>query len=122
MPKVNHFDIPANNPEKAMEFYKKVFGWRFQKWEGPIDYWFSDSGNPNEEGINGAIGKKNDPNEGIVNTIGVDNLDKFIQKIIDSGGKITNPKHAIQGVGWLAYFEDLDGNTFGLMQDDPNAK
>ena len=24
-----HFEIPAENPEKAMEFYRKVFGWKF---------------------------------------------------------------------------------------------
>ena len=34
MDRVVHFEIQADNPERAIEFYKKVFGWNFQKWEG----------------------------------------------------------------------------------------
>jgi len=28
----------------------------------------------------------------------------------------------IPGVGWLAYAKDTEGNTFGMMQPDVNAK
>ena len=107
---------------KSMKFYQAAFGWTFNKWEGPIEYWFSQSSNPNELSIDGAIAKKTKPNETVVDTIGVENLDDIIRKIKDQGGKITNPKHAIPGVGWLVYFQDPDGNIFGIMQNDKNAK
>lgn len=29
---------------------------------------------------------------------------------------------AIPGIGWLAYCTDPEGNTFGIMQNDPKAR
>ena len=39
MPRPIHFEIPADHPERAIEFYHNVFGWEFQKWEGPNRQW-----------------------------------------------------------------------------------
>ena len=39
MPRVIHFEIVADKPERAMKFYKEVLGWEFNKWNGPQDYW-----------------------------------------------------------------------------------
>jgi len=39
MPRVSHFDIPVDDPVRAQKFYKKVFDWKFEKWDGPMDYW-----------------------------------------------------------------------------------
>ncbi len=55
MPKVTRFEIPAEKPERAVEFYKKVFEWKIEKWQGPIQYFLIDTGNNEERGINGAI-------------------------------------------------------------------
>ena len=122
--KVIHFEILAKNPQKAMKFYSDVLGWEFIKWDGPIDYWFTKSGPKTAPGIEGAIGEKEDDETtaGITNTIGVSDIDDVIKKIKKSGGTIVNEKHAIPGVGYLAYFKDLDGNIFGIMQDDQSAK
>ena len=35
-----------------------------------------------------------------------------------AGGRVALPKMAVPGVGWLAYFIDPEGNTFGIMQTD----
>ncbi len=35
MPKVIHFELPADDPERAVAFYEKVFGWTINKW-GPL--------------------------------------------------------------------------------------
>ena len=40
MPRVVHFEIVADMPERVMKFYKEVFAWEFKKWDGPQDYWF----------------------------------------------------------------------------------
>jgi predicted enzyme related to lactoylglutathione lyase len=37
MPRVVYFEIPADDPERAAKFYKEVFGWKIDKWEGPFD-------------------------------------------------------------------------------------
>ena len=39
-----------------------------------------------------------------------------------SGGSIALPKMPVPGVGWLAYFKDTEGNIFGAMQGDANAR
>ena len=55
-------------------------------------------------------------------TIGVQDIDQYIKKIEENGGKITSPKLAIEGVGWLINFEDPQGNKYMIMEDDPKAK
>jgi len=37
MPRVIHFDLPADDPERAIRFYETVFGWQIRKWEGPME-------------------------------------------------------------------------------------
>lgn len=37
MSRVIHFEIPADDPERSISFYEKVFGWRIEKWDGPIE-------------------------------------------------------------------------------------
>jgi len=53
MPRPTHFEIPSDNPERAISFYEAVFGWKFQKWEGPMPYWLITTGPDSEPGING---------------------------------------------------------------------
>lgn len=55
MTRVIHFEIASDNPERAAKFYKEVFDWKIEKWEGPVDYWLVTTGKENEPGINGAI-------------------------------------------------------------------
>jgi len=121
MPRVIHFEIPADDPERAVEFYKKVFGWTVDKWSGPTDYWLVTTGK-GEPGIDGGILKRPHPGAGTVNTIGVADLDVALQQVQRAGGKTVVPKMAIPGVGHLAYCQDPEGNTFGMMQADTSAK
>lgn len=119
MTRVVHFDFEAEEPEKIVPFYEKAFGWRFEKWDGPMDYWLITTGK-GKTGINGGMSPKN---QGVAcNTIGVTDIDKLIKRIKQNGGNIINEKMAIPGVGWIAYFKDPEGNTWGIMQDDVYAK
>lgn len=43
IPRFVHFEVYEKNPEKLIEFYTKVFGWKFEKW-GPLDYWIIKTG------------------------------------------------------------------------------
>ena len=122
MPRPVHFEIPAERPERAIEFYQKVFGWTFHKWEGPLEYWLVKTGDPKEPGIDGGLMRRRDPAQPCVNTIGVANLDATLGVVTSSGGECVVPKMPVPGVGWLAYCKDLDGHIFGLMQPDTNAK
>ena len=55
MARVVHFEIHAENPERAIQFYQKSFGWEFQKWEGPMDYWLVMTGPKDQPGIDGGL-------------------------------------------------------------------
>ena len=116
-----HFEIPSDNPQKAIEFYSKLFGWKFSKWDGPMDYWLINTGDPGEPGINGGLMQRRDPNQPCVNTIGVTNLDESVATVLQMGGAIALPKMPVPGVGWLAYCKDTDGHIFGMMQPDTAA-
>jgi predicted enzyme related to lactoylglutathione lyase len=122
MPRVIHFEISADDPERAAAFYREVFGWQIEKWVGPLDYWLITTGPPDEPGIDGGLAKRASPQEQTRNTIGVDSVDDAVAKIVVNGGQVMLPKHAVPGVGYLAYCSDPEGNIFGLMQDDPAAQ
>jgi predicted enzyme related to lactoylglutathione lyase len=122
MPRPVHFDFPADDPERAIQFYSDVFGWKFEKWEGPMEYWLITTGPREEPGVNGGMGRRGDPDMGVVNTIDVPSVDEYVEKITAAGGKVLQPKMAIPGVGWYATCQDTEGNAFGIMQDDPSVK
>lgn len=122
MPRVVHFEINATEPDRAAKFYADAFGWRTKKWEGPMNYWMLMTGEEGEPGINGGMMTKCEEGpQGTINTIGVPSVDEYIDKITAAGGKITVPKMAIPTVGYLAYFTDTEGNTFGIMEEDESA-
>jgi uncharacterized protein len=118
-PRVMHFDLGAQNANRAADFYSKVFGWEFQKWQGPMDYWMIKTGEESEPGINGGLSEEAPGTTTI--TISVDDLDSYTMKVLESGGRIKMEKAAIPGIGWFAQFEDTEGNTLGLMQMDEQA-
>ncbi len=121
MPRPMHFEIPADDTGRAAQFYQKVFGWKFQKWEGPMPYWLVGTGE-GSPGIDGGLHPRAHPGQrGTVNTIDVPSCDEFVRKVESAGGAVAVPKMAIPGMGWLAYCTDTEGNTFGVMQMDPQA-
>lgn len=121
MNRVVHFEIPADDPEKAVAFYERAFGWKVEKWDGAQEYWMVNTGEQGVPGIGGAIMRKYD-NRGTVNTIDVDSVDAAVKKIEAAGGKVTAPKMAVPGIGYMAYCTDTEGNVFGIMQMDETVK
>ena len=126
MPRVVHFEIHAGEPERAISFYQSVFGWQFQKWEGPLEYWMIITGPEGTPGINGGLVNRSgdiagDSVTAYVCTIDVPSVDPYAEKIVANGGAIVVPKMPIPGVGWLVYAKDTEGNIFGVHQEDPSA-
>ncbi len=119
MPRVVHFELPADDPERATRFYRDVFGWQIQKWEQE-DYWLVETGK-DEPGINGGILRRNPGQMVTTNTLGVPSVDEYVDKITAAGGKVVAPKMAVPTVGYLAYCQDTEGNVFGIMQSDTSA-
>ena len=122
MSRVIHFEIPAAEPDRAAAFYGKVFGWKFDKWSGHDHPVLHRTGKEGEPGINGGMMKKPGGITSTTNTIGVDSVDDAVAAVLKAGGKNIMPKTPIPTVGYFAYCEDTEGNVFGVMQADPNAK
>ena len=121
MSRIVHFEIPADDPERAIKFYEKVFDWQIEKWDGPIEYWLIMTGEEDKPGIDGGLARREDPTTGVENTIDVKDLDTSLANVKASGGEIIRPRMAVPGVGWMAYIKDTEGNVFGLMESDLKA-
>ncbi len=128
--RVGHFEIHADNPERAVKFYTDVFGWEIKKWEGgQMEYWMVMTGKREEAGgINGGIIRRKGPVptegacvNGYVCTIVVDDFDQYADKIMNAGGVLALPKMALKGMAWQGYYKDTEGNIFGLHQPDEKA-
>jgi uncharacterized protein len=124
MSRVVHFEIHAQDPDRAERFYTEVFGWDVQRYGGPVDYRLLTTGPEGTVGINGAILKP--PHEAApadgqavnayVCTIGVESLEDVERRVPEAGGTQVVPRDEVPGVGWLAYFKDTEGNIFGVLQ------
>src|SRR3990172_8740152 len=100
MNKVVHFEIPAENLDRANEFYRKIFGWQIK--DASMDgmpYFIAytvatDSKNmPMEAGaINGGLMKRSKDVHSPVFAIDVESVDEYIKKIKSAGGKVVMPK------------------------------
>jgi len=100
MGRVVHFEISADDVDRAVTFYKDVFDWDITKWDGPIDYWITSTGDENTPGINGGIIPRDPKYPGVINIIGVDSVDDAITAIEKSGRKNYSSKRTGPR-GWL---------------------
>lgn len=91
MGRVVHFEIPADDPERAVKFYENVFGWDIQTRGGPAYYWLADTGPADEPGINGAVMRRPEWGTCSIN-ISVPSLDEHLKRVREAGGKIVQPK------------------------------
>ncbi|HVE94284.1 MAG TPA: VOC family protein [Acidimicrobiales bacterium] len=125
MGRVVHFEIHADDPERAAAFYTGLFGWKAQRF-GDQEYWLLSTGDG--EGIDGAIvkrmGERPAPGHGIdafVCTVHVVDCDAAVADAVDAGAEVALPAFDIPSVGRVAYLIDTEGNTFGVLSSDMAA-
>lgn len=121
MGRVIHFEVPADDPERARGFYRDAFGWDVTGWQGGVEYYLATTGPKDEPGIDGALLRREAPVTRLVVTIAVDSLDATLEKVVAGGGRVLDGKRAVNGVGWHAYCEDTEGNVVGVLEPDPGA-
>ena len=122
MSRVIHFDLSADDPERAAEFYESVFNWKVNKWEGPEDYWLIQTGTDEDPGVTGGVAGRIKREDTTAVVFDVESVDEAAKKVIEAGGVIREEKKAIPGVGYLVMCKDTEGNTFGVMQLDESVK
>src|SRR2546430_5336240 len=99
MSRVIHFEIPTSDPERAAAFYKKAFGWKIEKWPGPMEYWMVTTGPEGTPGINGGVMRKSDVTA-TTKTVDVESVEKAGAAATSAGGKKIMPKTPVPGVGY----------------------
>ena len=123
MATIVHFDLPAEDLERAKTFYSSLFGWNFELVPGGTDYYListtTEDGSP---GIGGGMGKRGMPDQKITSYIGVSSVKSCLVDVVRLGGKVLLPKTVVQKFGYLAVCEDTEGNTFGLWEENPEAE
>ena len=123
MPTIVHFDVPADDIDRAKKFYKDLFDWKIEPMPGPMEYFeISTNSEEGKESVAGGMGKRQQPDTGIINYIGVTSIDMYIEKAKKLGAKIIMPKTTIPGFGYLAVFLDTENNSLGLLETDSNAQ
>lgn len=126
--RVIYFEIHADDTARARKFYGDLFGWKFEKFGGGMDYWSVETGPDKDPGINGGLLKRpgdtkdDECTTAFVCTVSVADFDKYADRIVDAGGTIAHEKMAVPKMGWAGYFKDTEGNHFGIFQPDPKAK
>jgi len=118
-----HFEIPFEEKERAIEFYRKVFGWKIQDMP-EMQYVIAHTGETDEENmlkkpgmINGGMFKREKPFKGPVLTIDTSDIDKMVKEIKINGGEVLKPKFQVGDMGYALYFKDTEGNVIGLWEN-----
>ena len=122
--RVIHFEIPADNVERAKNFYKTAFGWDINQYPG-MEYHMVNTTEvdqttqqPKTPGaINGGLAKRNhDTNHATVITIDTQDIDATLKNVEKLGGHTVQKKQPVADMGFTAYFKDTEGNIVGLWQ------
>ena len=121
---VGHFEIPADNPERARKFYSSAFGWTMNVMPG-MDYTMIGTGPADEKGmpkapgyIGGGLTKRGGHLEHPTVTIVVEDISAAEKLVEKHGGKIVQRKTPVGdgSMGYMGYFKDSEGNVVGLYQ------
>lgn len=124
--RVVHFEVEANDPERAKAFYSQAFGWQMQQMgEDMGNYVVVITGDPKEPGgINGGIYKGQSSSKELNAfscVIAVDNIDQSMAQVRAAGGQLLGDKMDIPGIGTFIRCRDTEGNLFSILQPTPGS-
>jgi predicted enzyme related to lactoylglutathione lyase len=114
-----HFEIPADDVQRAQKFYESALGWKISDpWK--MDYFLVETRKEGEVGINGGLMKRKMPGQPFMNYIETGDIDQALKRVQDAGGTLCLPRTEIgTGMGWIAAFKDTEGNLLGFHQAPP---
>lgn len=120
---VIHFELPADDVERAQGFYREAFGWSMNPMP-EMHYTMVSTAEVGEDFmpldrgvINGGMAERGGPVTAPVITVGVDDIDAALRKVEELGGKTVQGRMPVGDMGFTAYFTDTEGNTVGLWQN-----
>ena len=92
-----HFELPAEDIDRAQGFYEQLFGWSFQGAGTPFPYRMTEAGGEPA----GAIYKNEGRPPGVIVYFDVDDIDAHVARVRELGGraddKMPIPGHRLDG-------------------------
>ena len=132
MPTIVHFEIPADDVERAKKFYNDLFGWKIEKLPGidsgnssspDMEYWMiTTTDEKGNKALGGGMMKRKMPQQPNINYIDVKSVDEYASKVEKIGGKVVVSKMAVPGMGYFAVCVDTENNAFAIWESDESAK
>lgn len=126
---VVHFEMPAKDLNRVVEFYKNAFNWHMNMMGAEMGNYIlatttetNDKGMPKNPGaINGGFYKEmDDPSINVPSVvISVENISQAMENVKTAGGTILGETMDIPGVGTYVAFRDTEGNRVGMLQPVP---
>ena len=111
-----YFELPADDTQRAEDFYAELFGWQFRPVQEGFDYRMLEE----EADPGGAIYPSQTGEKGAIIYFESDDVDASVERVNELGGSAED-KQPIPGVGWFARCEDTEGNPFSVWQSDESA-
>ena len=131
MPTIVHFEIPADDVERAKKFYTDLFGWKMEKRPGMdrgnsssnMEYWMiTTTDEKGNKALGGGMMKRKMPLQPNINYIGVKSVDEYSSKVEKVGGKVVVSKSAVPEMGYFAVCLDTENNAFAIWESSESAK
>ena len=107
-----HFEIGCSNLEETAEFYKTIFDWNIKQQGSSASI---DTGV--KEALSGHLNKlgPEDPQNYVTVYVETDTLYEDLEGIESNGGKIIVKPIKLPDGREFAWFQDVAGNTIGLI-------
>lgn len=112
MAKVEHFEIPADDIERASAFYRDVFGFDYEPWGDGMGMIRTGS----DEGINGDIHLRGEVTHPTF-VVTVDRIEDALEKVLANGGEQVGEIEILGEESRYTYIKDSEGNTIGLYDE-----
>jgi predicted enzyme related to lactoylglutathione lyase len=119
--RIVHFEIPADDVERAKRFYGELFGWEFSSPPGYDNYWTFTTGDPEQDAGGGLMARMSPEQVGLVSYFGAESVADALAQVERLGGKVIMPRSPVPGMGWFAQCLDPEGNVFALWEMDESA-
>jgi predicted enzyme related to lactoylglutathione lyase len=112
-----HVELNTPDPNKAKEFYSKLFQWQLEDLPNPAvpdgAYTLIKPG----EGTGGGIMRQIPGGPlGWIAYVGVDDIRAATKKAESLGGKVMKDVTEVAGMGWFSFIRDPTGAMLGLWQ------
>ena len=109
---VIHFEIHVKSDEAGWQFYQELFGWSVDA-NNPMNYGIVNTGG---EGVIGGGIAASEQAPFVTVYVQVDDLQAYLDKVEQLGGKTLTPVTEIPDMVTFALFADPDGNRIGLIK------